>query len=250
MSAWVNTPQDLQLADDHVDVWRVPLTDHDMPVERFASWLNDEERAKADRYRIPTKREEFITVRGFLRGVLARLLDTDPASFTFMYGLHGKPYLAQRFAGSTVSFNVSHSGRWALVAVMPQRQLGVDVERARPKIDCQGLAKRFFSPAEADDLMSLPPADRRDAFFACWTRKEAFVKAVGNGISLGLDKFDVSLRPGEPPKLLTTRWDTTEAQRWSVLELPMPQGYRAAAVVQGQNITPRCWDGGTLFKND
>ncbi|MHC4993504.1 MAG: 4'-phosphopantetheinyl transferase family protein, partial [Planctomycetota bacterium] len=235
MSAWLTPPDDLQLATDLVDVWRVPLDEHELPIDRFTTWLNEEEHAKADRYRIQAKRDEFLTVRGFLRGLLGQLLDEAPESFAFMYGPHGKPYLAQRFAGSTVSFNVSHSGKWALIGVMPQRQIGVDVERARPKVDIQGLAKRFFSPAEADDLMSLAPADRRDAFFACWTRKEAFVKAVGNGISLGLDSFDVTLRPGETPRLSATRWDTTEAARWTLLDLPMPTGYRAAAAIQGQD---------------
>src|SRR5206468_3118518 len=140
-------------------------------------------------------------------------------------GVYGKPALTRASASEPVRFNLSHSGSLALVAVTAGRDVGVDVERVRPEPNLEQIASRFFSAREAATLHALPVRLRTKAFFACWTRKEAFVKARGNGLSQQLDEFDVSLAPGEPARLLRTGWDPKEVTAWSLYELEAGIGY-------------------------
>nr|ASV46661.1 hypothetical protein [uncultured bacterium] len=149
--------------------------------------------------------------------------------------------LGEPFAGRGIRFNVSHSGEMALYAFARGRELGVDVEEVRRMEDGLHIAERFFSQAEVAVFRSLPEEIRDDAFFNCWTRKEAYIKAVGEGLSFPLHVFDVSLAPGEPARLLASR-DPQQAERWSLRGLPDPApGYRAAIVVEGEGWDLACW---------
>jgi 4'-phosphopantetheinyl transferase len=173
-----------------------------------------------------------------LRSILAHYLDCQPAQVRFVYAAHGKPMLA---GATDLRFNLTHSHGLALLAVTRGREIGVDVEHIRDDIDREPLAERFFSPVEVAALRSLAVELRREAFYRCWTRKEAFIKAVGKGLALPLDRFDVTLGPDEPAALLATHYDPSEAMRWSMHNLTPGKGFAGALTVEGHSW--RLWCG-------
>lgn len=228
--SWVPGGLPSRLADGEVHVWKVTLARDSHSVAWLSSLLDDEELARARRFRFERDRDHFITARALLRRCLGRYLDLAPGAVRFVYGLHGKPALVD--AGAAVTFNVSHSHGVALFAFSTGRQLGVDVEqicedRAGPQI-----AERFFSLREAATLRSLPAECRTAAFFRCWTRKEAFIKAIGEGLSHPLDRFDVSLAPDEPAALLRVEGDETAPKTWAMYDLPPIPGFASALAVE------------------
>ena len=192
--------------------------------------LSLEEQMRADRFKFESKRAEYTLVRAGLRRVLAAHLHTSPSSLTFDVAEHGKPHLLPPFGA--VRFNVSHSHGLALIALAKDLELGVDVEQHRHKVDHVRVAKRFFSHPEQAALEHLTASQRADGFFRCWARKEAVIKANGRGIALGLDKFDVSLHPAEPARLIATRWEPSEATRWALHGLAVGPGYSAALAIE------------------
>ncbi|HEX7239289.1 MAG TPA: 4'-phosphopantetheinyl transferase superfamily protein [Longimicrobiaceae bacterium] len=238
--SWGPPPAELSLGGEEVHVWNTPLDPPDETVRRARALLSEDERARADRFRFDRDRRRFTVARGVLRTLLGRYLGVDPRRVAFGYGSHGKPALADD-VGSGLRFNVSHSGELALHSFTRGRELGVDVELVHAIKDADAVAERFFSAAENEVFRSLPADARTDAFFNCWTRKEAYIKAVGEGLSFPLHVFDVSLRPGEPALLLGSR-DPRQAERWSLHGLPDPApGYRAALVVEGAGCEAACW---------
>ncbi len=242
-TAWPAAPADLEPAHRFVDLWRVRL--QDQPARRMAcllATLCDDERQRAERFALVRRRNEFVVTRGLLRTVLGRLAGVAPERLAFAIGEHGKPFLKEP-AATGLSFNLSHSHGVGLVAVTVGRAVGVDVELDRPKSNYAALSRRFFSERESATLLGLPASQRQRAFFACWTRKEAFVKAQGTGIALGLDRFDVALRPDQPAALLRTCWDPGEAARWSLVNVEIGGSHAAALAVAGDGFEVRCWDG-------
>jgi 4'-phosphopantetheinyl transferase len=217
-------PQAAMTGDD-IHVWFAPL---DGCPDR-SELLSPDERERADRFAMPHVRDRFVAARGFLRSTLAECLRCDPASLCFGYGHHGKPFLID----TDLRFNLSHSGGWAALAAAPGREVGIDIEQIRPDRAIEDLARRFFSAREWAALRALPDAERCDAFFRCWTRKEAFIKLIGDGLSFPLDEFEVTLRPNEPPALLSVRGDKNAAARWAMHEIAAPSGFAAAIVVEG-----------------
>jgi len=158
----------------------------------------------------------------------------------FCYSDKQKPSLNHGFSNQ-LEFNVSHSGATAMLAFARGRALGVDVEQIREDFDTDAIARRFFSAHEVQQLFALDAAERHQAFFRCWTRKEAFIKAVGTGLSLPLGQFDVSLKPRDTNALLSTRPDSTEAERWLLRDVPAGDGYVAALCVQGHEWRLKSW---------
>jgi 4'-phosphopantetheinyl transferase len=196
--------------------------------------LSSDERARADRFYFSQDRESFIVARGMLRSILGRYLNRSPEALRFHYSAHGKPALDFDSGDDAIRFNLSHSHRMGLYAFARDREVGIDVEFVRDGPHAEHIAEHFFSPDEVRSLQALPPAQRRHAFFLCWTRKEAYIKGRGEGLSLPLDQFDVSLTPGEPAKLLSTRPDPLEAGRWFLQDLTLgPDGYAAAVAIEG-----------------
>ena len=163
--------------------------------------------------------------RGLLRTLLGRYLQVSPASIVFKYGSKGKPALA---GPAGIDFNVSHSGGLAVFAFTADCEVGVDVERIRPRPDMQGIANRFFCSEEAAELMSLTAGQREHGFYLCWTRKEAYIKASGDGLSVPLDSFRVTLRPGQPARFVHVANDPTASTEWSLHDLHLAAGYAAA----------------------
>ena len=166
------------LPEDQIEVWSVDLNISDNDLADFRPTLSMDESARADRFYFERHRRRFVAARASLRVVLAAYVDLDPSNIEFEYGHKGKPRLAGKAANFGLHFSVSHSNERALIAVS-RLPLGVDLEFIRPMKDCQAIAKRFFSEAEQSSLFALPPERKLEAFFTCWTRKEAYVKAVG-----------------------------------------------------------------------
>jgi 4'-phosphopantetheinyl transferase len=204
------------------------------------SILSADERERARRFYFQRDRSRWLVGRGCLRMLLGRYLDVPPETLSFGYGRFGKPHL--NGLETPVQFNASHSGDILLIAVTLDRAVGIDVERIRSSLSVLEIAERFFSPRERGALAALPEALRTDAFFDCWTRKEAYIKARGEGLSLPLNGFDVAFGRGEPAKLLATRPDAAEACRWGLRELDIDDGYKAALAVEGAQWTLKCWD--------
>jgi len=217
-----------ELPPDVVQVWtqvlRVPS-----PIEQSCyDILSAEERERAARNRAGRPRNDFVVTRGRLRSLAARYLGTAPQNLSFRYSKHGKPSLDGPFH---LRFNVSHTEDLALLAFVRTREIGVDVEKITAATEARKLAERFFSVRERGVLENLSGEELHTAFFRCWTRKEAYVKARGEGLSLPLHQFDVSVTAGESHALLATRPDPSEAGRWILRDLPVIPGYAAAVAV-------------------
>jgi 4'-phosphopantetheinyl transferase len=207
----------------------------------LAALLSPDELARAHRYRFTRDRDRCVARRGLLRLMLGHYLRARPDQIGFRYGEHGKPSLASDGGGQAVRFNVSDSHGRALYAFTLNHELGVDLERIDPEMATEEIARRFFSGREVEDLLGLPSPLQSEAFFRCWTRKEAYIKARGDGLSLALDQFDVSLRPGEPPALRRSAGGPGETARFTLAELPPVEGFAAALCVEGLVSRLRCW---------
>ena len=201
-------------------------------VRRLRGELSTDEQERAARFHFEADQLRFIVSHAALRRILGAYVDGPPGDLRFAYGPKDKPRLVDECGGREVRFNLSHSGDVALVAVTGAHEVGVDVERIRELADRDRLARRFFSPQEVAVLERLPSENRSEAFFTCWTRKEAYLKALGGGISIGLDQFDVSPVPGEPAALLRHRTDPGETSRWSLHDLEPGPGYAGALAVE------------------
>ena len=248
VQAW-SLPPDLQtLAGDEVQVWHVSLALSAAVIGTLRELLSPAEQARADRFHFKIDCERFTVARACLRIILGSYLQTDPAEIEFTYGEYGKPQLATVIEKSSqLKFNLAHSYSWALYAFTLGREIGVDIERIRPELASEEIAKRFFSPLEVELLRRVPSHIRHEAFFNCWTCKEAFLKAKGVGLSLPLNEFDVTLGPLTPAVLLRTRGDEGEALRWSLQTIDLRPGYVGAIAVEGHDWRLSCWRPGDEF---
>ncbi|WP_129125515.1 4'-phosphopantetheinyl transferase family protein [Geomonas oryzae] len=202
---------------------------------RLIGFLSEAELRRGARLLDAKKREEFLVGRGLLREMLAKLLCVEPREVEFCEGEFGKPYLRdQQGLGDGVRFNVSHSGATLLMAVSRGREIGVDLEETREDLAFRPMAERYFSLREKEELFGLEPGEQLEAFYRCWTRKEAYMKGTGSGFSQPSTGFDVSLLPGEPPALLGHRGDSGEVQRWSIIDLDSGPGYCASLALSVQ----------------
>jgi 4'-phosphopantetheinyl transferase len=224
------------LHEEDVLIWAAPLLQPAAIVSRLTGLLSAAEQARATRFKVEAAYRQFSIGRGLLRLVLGQYLATDPARLEFEYGPRQKPALA----GAPLQFNLAHSGEVALIAVTPRQPVGIDVEAVRPMKDMLSIAKRFFAPAEYRTLRQLPPAMQTAAFYHGWTRKEAYLKALGDGLARPLDQFEVSLAPGQPAAILTIGGETLPAQEWSLTALEPGPGYIGALAVRGQGYRVSC----------
>jgi len=202
------------LRSGEVHVWRVSLDAPLLPVSELWAVLSDDEWRRAMCLRAQRDRERFVARRGLLRLVLDGYVRVGPERLRFVQGRHGKPALTG--AGAAFSFNVSHSDSRALFAVACGGRVGIDVEAVRDDVDYERIAARFFSGRERAELMALPPPCRRLAFFHGWVRKEAYLKARGEGLTSPLERFSVSLSPHEAVRLVETTPDAQEPTAWSL----------------------------------
>ena len=226
-SIWTEPPASPSLETGTVHVWRIALDQENERLERFRRTLEAGELDRAGRFHFDKHRRHFIVARGFLRSVVARYLGSQPETLRFEYGAYGKPALE---SGHTLRFNLSHSNEVALLAVTLDAELGVDVEHIRADFASEDIARRYFSRVEVEAFNALPPEERVAAFFRCWTRKEAYIKAIGKGLSQALDAFDVTLAPDMAPALL--RAEDDDPARWLLTDVDVGGGYAGALVVE------------------
>lgn len=230
---WIRPPAHLTLPPNEIHVWRASLDGTASQRDALYTTLADDERQRAARFHADRDRDHYIIARGVLRTLLGAYLHRHPNHLHFVYNTYGKPALSAHYEPTALQFNLSHSGHLALYAFAHSRALGIDIELIRPEFARDQIAEQFFSRQENTSLQALPRAQHTIGFFNCWTRKEAYVKARGQGLSLPLDQFDVSLTPGEPAALLQTRDIPTETTRWSLRELQPGPNYIAALAVEG-----------------
>jgi 4'-phosphopantetheinyl transferase len=205
-----------ELSQTSVHIWRLRIGAWEDVEQRLGKVLSVDEADRALRLRSVTQRRLFVATRGALRSLLGRYLDIDPAQIQFSYGLSGKPWLPST-AG--IQFNVSHSAGMAVVAITRGCPAGVDLEYMDLMTDLLDVASRFFCLEETEELKSLAPRELNRAFFRCWTRKEAFAKATGEGLRVPLDHFRVTVRPGLPPRLVHIRHNRLDAKEWLLRDL-------------------------------
>ncbi len=226
-TVWTESPPSPSLETGAVHVWRFSLDQPFQSLERFRRLLEPDELNRASRFHFEKHRQHFIVARGFLRTVLGRYLEMQPEALRFSYGAYGKPALASEHG---LRFNLSHSHEVALLAVTLNVEIGVDVEHIRADFASEEIARRFFSRAEVEVFNALPQQEQVAAFFRCWTRKEAYIKAIGKGLSQALDAFDVTLAPGVQAALLRAEEDNVE--RWWMSNVDVGEGYAGALAVE------------------
>jgi 4'-phosphopantetheinyl transferase len=243
MSLTPSLPGAVQLASDEVHSWCASL---DVPPEtsaRLYATLTPDERTRSARFQFERDQHRFIVARGVLRDLLGRYLQTQPDQVNFVYNAFGKPDLSPEF-GNRLKFNLSHSAGLALIAITTASNVGVDLEYIRAQSDYTDIARRFFSTAEVDYLTALPSHIYAEAFFSCWTKKEAYLKACGEGLAIPLNSFSVPLTtdPAHAPvdRYVAPR-DIVPAKRWSFYTLRPAPGYTGALVIEGTGWRLRQW---------
>ena len=234
---WSVPPTKLELAENVIHVWRASLDLEKQTLDRCTSVLSQDEKHRASRFIFPRDRDHFVAARGILRELLGKYAGCSPALLEFRYGQHGKPALREENGKSPAHFNLSHSGGLAVYAFARDRELGIDLEPIRSEFAGESIAERHFSPRELEDWNRLAPGLRAKAFFLCWTRKEAYVKARGEGLQIPLDSFCVTLTPGQPAELRSN-----DSARWRLHSFEPKPEYVAALVGEGTDWRLSQWD--------
>ncbi len=229
----LSTP--LPLPGDEIHVHYTMLDAPPGRIAAFRELLTDDEQARADRFRFTRDHNHYVIAHSWLRTILAAYLEMHPRAIQFSYSQYGKPHVENQPVGLDLRFNLSHAGKIALLGVARGATIGVDVEQIRMDFPVLDVAEHFFSDHERAVLAAVPPALQHETFFNAWTRKEAYIKAIGEGLSHPLADFDVSLAPGDPPQILATRPDPSEAARWSLASFAPYPGYIAAVAIQGRS---------------
>jgi 4'-phosphopantetheinyl transferase len=225
------------LGDDEVDVWRLSLDPLDSMVSELRARLSAEENDRAEKFKFQKDRKRYILTHGLLRVILSVYADVSPEELKFTQNRYGKPELVHP-SGLNLTFNLSHSHERALIGIARGRQIGVDIEYVKNDFEWKEIVERFFSSREIQMINALPKNLQHKAFFTCWTRKEAYVKATGMGLSLPLKEFDVSPLPGAATLLLSHK----EASQWSMKEVDVAESYVATVAVAGHNARITYWD--------
>jgi 4'-phosphopantetheinyl transferase len=236
--SWSRPAQDLVLREDDLHIWLAWLDVEPQERARLCSYLTKDEVSRAERFVFPRDRDHFIVARGRLRELLGKYLHCPPNDVQFKMGRYGKLSLVDE--RDPLRFNLSHSHGLAIYGFCVGREVGIDTEKIRPEFAGEGIAERYFSVTEQHELAELPQELRDTAFFLCWTRKEAYIKAHGDGLQIALDSFDVSLKPGEPETLRSA-----DSGRWRMRSFAPAPEFVATIVVEGEIPSVRYWSAAT-----
>ena len=234
-----------ELTTGSIHIWRASLRLEEIVLQRLARHLSAAETVRARRFVFEADQKSFAASHGILRHLLSQYLQCSPQEIQFVCGPYGKPVISQPSPSIGLEFNLSHSNGVVVIGISRERELGVDVEKIRPEFASDEIARRYFSSTEVEDLTRIPPDLRSEAFFRCWTQKEAYVKALGEGLRFPLDSFSVSLTPGEPPYLRAAdeaRWKILSFIAWNDAEA----NYMGAIVARGKDWVPEYFE----WRND
>jgi len=235
-------PSNLVLQTGELHIWCADLDQNKSRVHNLEHLLSIDERIRAKRFHFDQHRKRYISGLGILRTILGRYLGIETNLVRFRSGKNGKPSLSETNNKGDIRFNMSHSEEIAVFAFTRDREIGVDIERIHDIPDKDLIVERFFSVREKNVFYTLPESKKKEAFFNCWTRKEAFLKAIGEGLYRPLDKFTVSLAPDEPARLLNIEEDPKEASRWTIQDLIVADGFASAFAVEGRSCQHHyCW---------
>jgi len=234
-------PTNLCLANGETHVWFVGPQELSRHLDSFLEILAPDEAARAARFLFEGDRNEYILARGLLRHILGCYAGFAAHLLQFRYNSHGKPALASEWGGDQLAFNLSHSRGMVVYALTKASDIGVDLEYVNQDTEFDQIVEHFFSPREASLFRQLPPDNKQETFFSVWTRKEAYMKARGEGLSLDPRSFDVTLGRGNQVPFLRVADEPREAQRWSLVDLPAPVGYAAALAVEGVAHRIQLW---------
>lgn len=229
------------LLKQEIHIWVVNLKEHSHNYRKFYASLSVDEKNKVNFYKFEKDQYQYVVTRGILRNILSRYLIIQPEDIEFSYTYYGKPYLNKRIIHKSIYFNVSHSEDLALLIFSQEREVGIDLEKKRPIEDIEIIVKYFFSDKEIFIFQSLPSPEKLKAFFRAWTRKEALIKAVGDGLSYDLNQFDVSFLLNKEPILLKIIKGERSAVEWTVLPITLPIDYEAAFAFKGKCNICRFW---------
>jgi 4'-phosphopantetheinyl transferase len=230
---WKQPSTHLVLSENEVHVWAASLEHDNATIQRFSRVLSLDERDRAGMLHRARESNHFIAARGILRHILSHYLDTKPRELAFTYSEYGKMALKIPGRQASIQFSVSHSNEVALYALARDRNVGTDIEQVRADIAYERIARKLFAPEEIAALAAMPESTRLDAFFAYWTCKEAFVKAIGEGVSYRFDQFVVSAEPGEAPKLLAVKGEPQATSQWFFHRIIPATGYIGMLAVDG-----------------
>ena len=231
---WRETSEILPVTSSEIQVWRIHLARPSVEILRLQKVLSADEQSQAARFHFDRDQRRFVIRRAVRRQLLAAQLETSPATIQIESANFQKPKIVSPENSKRLRFNCSHSADWALIAVAREREVGVDLEQHRPLPDAEDLAGKIFSDAENRELTALPPALKLQGFFNGWTRKEAFVKAIGLGLSYPLNRFSVSLSPNRPAAILEVADNPPALEKWSMISLELNPDYSAALVFEGK----------------
>ncbi len=240
-SAWHATPASLEISNLAIDVWRCPLDLAGAQIDELGKCLSQQERQRAEKFRFNRKRRQFVTTRARLRQCLALATGTAAGEIEIEVGASGKPFLAGTAHASGIQFNVSHTDGLALIAITRGQPVGIDVESLEQNVQPARLAENYFSAQEKTTLAALPSERVTASFFACWTRKEAVLKAIGTGIAQGLDSFDVATEPEISHCQTELQSTAGSAATWYIETLPCGAGFAGALAYRKQAIEIRYW---------
>jgi len=238
---WSPPPDHLHLGKGEVHVWRGIVDIPSAALQVFKDMLSGEERDRAARFRFPRHQHRFIAARGMLRSLLGRYVHLPPRDIEFGFGAQGKPFLKNRIS-SPLYFNISHSQKIALFAFSSESEVGIDVEGPQPRLDYQGVAQRVLSSQEQQWLQDLPAFGQKSALLTAWARKEAFVKAMGTGLTFPLRDITITILPDQPPRLVHITDPSLNGTHWSIHPLNPRVRYVAALVVAGHPHQIRLWN--------
>jgi 4'-phosphopantetheinyl transferase len=238
---WPLPPPELRLEENEVHIFAAPLDLPQPELEKRVATLSLAEKERAGKFKFDKHRNRFIAGRGLLREALAHYLQTEPIALDFSYSERGKPEFPPHFPKTGIYFNLAHSENLALLAITRIGSIGVDVEHIRPVNNVEELVARFFSKREDELFQKLSDPEKPAAFFNLWTRKEALLKATGEGIGNRLNQVEVSFLAGESAKLLAISGDTAKAAQWTLQELLPTPGFVGALAIESQNLRVSCW---------
>lgn len=238
---WTAAPTAISLAEHSVHVWAASLQVSADTLERLRVTLSADELERASRYKFDVHRNRYLAGRGILRSILARYLNNTASDLEFTYSAHQKPELTRATNSGGLHFNLAHTGDLAVIAIANAAPLGVDVEEVRAIKDVEDLVARFFSSRENELFQQLAPEKKSAAFFNLWTRKEALLKATGEGITGGLNRVEVSFLESEPARLLAINGDSNRASEWTLNAFAPASGFVGALAIRARSLELECW---------